>query len=81
MNHSGKEELNGNHREEAKVLLFFPTNHLLSLARIQANGGVRAEGCKDQSGTVGSSQVFQWENHFDLLHTDDNFGQATMGRT
>lgn len=54
-------ELNGNYREETEFLLLLPTNSPLSPAHIQANGEIKAEDSKDQSETMGSSQVFQWE--------------------
>lgn len=42
---------------------------------------MKAEDSKSQSEALGSSQVFQSENHFDLLPTDYNFGQGTTERT
>ena len=51
------------------------------MAPIQDIKVMKAEDSKSQSEPLGSSQVFQSENHFDLLPTDYNFGQGTTERT
>lgn len=38
---------------------------------------MKAKGSEDQSETLGSSQIFQWENYFDL-DAEYNFGQRTV---
>ena len=53
----------------------------LSMAPIQDIKVMKAEDSKGQNEALGSAQVFQSENHFDLLPTDYNFGQGTTERT
>lgn len=55
---------------------------LLSPAPIQASEEMKKPvGSVGPSEALDSSQVFQWENHFDLLPIDYNFGQGTIERT
>ena len=42
---------------------------------------MKAEDSKGQSEALGSSQIFQSENHFDLPPIDYNFGQGKTERT
>lgn len=72
---SDEEQINRNYKEEVKFLWLFPINLIgshVSLALIQANGEMKAEGSQGQSEIL---------VHHKCPSTDYNFGQGTIGRT